>query len=244
MGKHPPKPVEPADDHDEDVMEEETPTYTKWDIQDAIVEAFEDHGYIEVIRGKDRPDWYAVVKTMYGPVSQSVVDSLSERPTNATTRGTLMDTTFPNLAGPNDWHNEDDPAFAEAVWKALDSKVWAQTDPGKDKPLQRMVGANTPDLIMCRTKVAVPPSKDIVEAVYITGDRDCLVADFYSDKEKKLLRLVQNIGGNLSMVMTRQPDHADFFNKRFKRSMRLALNKGEAEILPALEAAHGDKDDE
>jgi hypothetical protein len=249
MGKTPkkspvtePEPQDIGSDEEEVVAEE--PTFTKADIDEAIDEAFDTHGYMSTIKERQVRDWYAVVQALYKPVSKSIANSLDERPTAVTTRGTLMDTAFAFLPGPNDWHDEADPVFAEAVWKALDSKVWAQTDTGRDKPLQRMVGANTPDLILCRTKVAIPPSKDIVDAVYITGDRDCLMTDFYGAREKRLLKLAETLGANLSMVMTRQPDHANFFDRKFKRTMKLALVKGQSEMLPALEAAQGDDDED
>jgi hypothetical protein len=252
MGKQPTKVQEDhdniVDDNEDIVVEEEVSvqSFSDEDIHEAIDEAFEEQDYFPEPgkkKSRARHDWSPVALAIYDPIAKAVVKAKKDRAKNAVTRGELMDTAFPNVPGANDWDSQDDPAFAEAVYKKISDGVWALTSPEPDKPMQRLVGVNTPDMTLCRCKIVKPPSKDAVDAVYITDDQDCLDADYYGPDEVKLFNMAKKIGKKLSMVMARQPDYADHFDRQFKKSFNQALGKGRTEMRAALEAAHADDED-
>ena len=71
-------------------------------------------------------------------------------------------------------------------------------------------------LILCRTK-ATP---DSIEAVYVTKDLSCLLADFTGPQKDRLTRELTRFAKNLVMAVDRLPEHANRFKKEMTTGRR------------------------
>jgi hypothetical protein len=99
--------------------------FTPEDVQDGVDAAFAECGYMTKARtGREVRDWDAVVKVIYVPISQAIVTSKAERASKGVTRGDLMYAAFPDVPGPNDWSDEENPALAEAIYKYLADAIF------------------------------------------------------------------------------------------------------------------------
>lgn len=197
-------------------------------IDDGVTDAYLQHGYVT----EGEIDRRAVEDRVYALVSAAVVDKRADRGKLAVTRRSLMSSAFGQVPGPEAWAEHDEPDLISGVYNALDGHLWRLVSADANGKIQSRLNGDT-GLILCRTK-ATP---DKTDAVYVTGDIQCLLADFSGPQKATLAKAASRMATNLAMAVERQPEHAKRFNQELVSGMKAALGTGRAILMPALEAA-------
>lgn len=204
-------------------------------VDQAVFDAFKHEGYIT---DDGTRDMTKLRERIFQVIARDKVLDKKERHDKATTRGDLVAQAFPNLAGPESWSDQPDPALAEAAYKAIDMKfVWGEAKVNARSPLQRMVGMNMGNgYILCRTKVG----KDEVPAVYITDNVACIQEDFVRPDNDSAARKFEAVTENREMLVIRQPHNAPRYVKEYSRTMRGAVAAGVDRLQLTMESVLND----
>ena len=205
-------------------------------LAEAIAAAYLAQGYITADGEPDQP---AVGNAIYPLVAKARVTSPTERATKAVTKGALFEAAFPALPKREDWPAEPDPQLAKDVDREIRQKVWNLAKPDKSGFVQKLVGAQTPGLILCRTKIGM----DGVDAVYVTDDLACIKEDFAGPLGEAIKKANRTMSRNLAMVGGRLPEHAQTFERLYREANKRALDAGKVDIQLMLDAAGDDDDD-
>jgi hypothetical protein len=169
---------------------------------------------------------------IYDLVSNAVVDKRADRGKLAVSRRQLMAVAFPQVPGPDAWAEQQEPDVAEGVYTRLDGFVWRLVSADRDGKIQARLNSDS-GRILCRTR-ATPDKND---AVYVTSDLQCLLADFTSPQKDRITREATRFANNLAMAVDRLPEHAARFKRELASGMKTALGTGNAILIPAIEAA-------
>jgi hypothetical protein len=204
-------------------------------VTDEIDAVYGRHGYL--IEGE--PNRRAVEDKVYDLVATAVVDKRADRGKLAVSRRNLVKAAFPQVPGPEAWAEADDPELAEGVYKRLDSYIWRLVDDNAGGKIQSRLNSDI-GLILCRTK-ATP---DKADAVYVTSDLQCLLQDFTKPQKERISKEALRFATNLAMAVDRRPEHAAQFKRELNSAMKAALGTGNAILVPAIEAATADTDDD
>lgn len=196
---------------------------------DQEVEAvYERHGYLV----DDRRPLELVADKIYDLVSNAVVEKRADRGKLAVSRRQLMTVAFPQVPGPDAWAEQEEPDLAEGVYDRLDGILWRLVNADAKGTIQARLNGDT-GLILCRTK-ATP---DKTDAVYVTRDLQCLLADFTSPQKERISKEAVRFSNNLAMATERLPEYAGQFKRELTSGMKVALGTANAILAPALEAA-------
>ncbi len=182
-------------------------------------------------------DHKKVAEAIYPLVADAYVGGLSERAGKAVTRGRLIEAAFPSLPSREQWADDE---LAEQVDRLIRAKVWDLAKADRNGEVQKLVGARTPGLVLCRTQIGT----DRVDAVYVTDDLACLREDFAGPLAKKMRAANRRMSLNVSMVGARLPQHAAALDRLYRRANKLALTAGLADTQLMLEAAGDEIDDD
>jgi hypothetical protein len=212
-----------------------------------IESAYDDAGYLpeddEVDTDRERSAWinHALASSIYThDVKKALVQSLDERSRKAVKKGDITANAFPTALKPEEWaSDEQDTDVLKQIWLALQRKCWDLCKADHSGAIQKM--CSELGVVLVRTKV----TSDQIDAVYITTDVECILADFDGPHNQKLVAASESFGKNLRMAMGRVPEAASVLDRDYKRTMRRALTTGKTMYAPALEAApdYGDTDD-
>jgi hypothetical protein len=205
---------------------------TKDVIETAVILAHAREGYVKPDGSVDN---LARIKAVFPIVNAAVVEELKERTAKAVKRSDLVSQVFPNLPGPDEWGETDNPLLAEAVYGKIDSKVWNDVKIDTSGKVQQMVGVQngTPAMVLCQTKI----TKDQLDAVYVTRNLKCILADNSARMKKAEKRKADQHAVNVGMWMERIPDDAERLDRDYKAGMKAAMASGQAIVTEALETA-------
>ncbi len=216
-----------------DIDEDEVVLTDKEVLDAAIHAAWDTEGYVTSSGEKDKAQ---LAEVLYTTVSTAIVTSRPERPGKAITRGTLVETAFPSLPGPDDWANEPDPDLAEDVYNAVRTAVWDLLGTDRTKPVQRLLGERTsPRLVLCRYKVGT----DRVDAVYVTRSKDCVRDDLLGAYGARLRQASARMTAATEMAIERVPEHGRAFSRLFDQTAKGALEAGNSALKLALASNNG-----
>ena len=204
-------------------------------VSQGVEAAYAEHGYVN----GDELDKQAVEDKVYELVAAAIVDKRADRGKTALTRRALMSSTFGQVPGPESWAEQDDPDVAAGVYGKLAGHLWRLVSPDADGKIQQRLNGDV-GLILCHTK-ATP---DKTEAVYVTEDLQCLLADFTTPQKTRIEKAANRFAKNLAMAVDRQPEHAKRFNLELSGGIKAALGTSQAILMPALEAAKAGGDSE
>lgn len=220
--------------YDQAAVQQEQPRLSEKEaLANAIDAAYRAEGYINTDGERDHT---AVGHALYPLVARARVESSQERPAKAVTRGDLVAAVFPSLPKREDWSSQSDPEMAEKVDREIRSKVWDLVKPDKAGFVQQLVGVRTPGLILCRTTIGT----DNIDAVYVTDDLACIKEDFVAPLSETMRRANRRMGNNLAMAGVRLPEHANAFDRLYRRSNKKALDAGAETMRPMLESVNDD----
>lgn len=197
-------------------------------IEQAVELAWAQHGYAR----DGELDKQAVEDKVYGLVAVAVVEKRADRGRVALTRRQLMSSTFGQVPGPEAWAEEEDPEVAAGVYSRLAGHLWRLVSADVDGKVQGRLNGDL-GLILCHTK-ATP---DKTEAVYVTQDLQCLLADFSGPQKAAIQKAADKMAKNFVMVVGRQPGYAKRFNQELSGAIKAALGTSQAILTPAIEAA-------
>ena len=186
-------------------------------------------GYIDAAGNTDDAP---VADLVFEKVKAAVVTRLADRGKTAITRRQMMAELFPNVAGPEGWDDQDDPAVAADVYKAIDGTLWRMVTDSESGLIQGRLNSEL-GLILCRT-TATP---DKIAAVYVTRDPQCIVADYSTVTKKEITAAVAKHARKMALAMDRLPEHARKWQRELTSGVKTALDTGTAITRPALEAA-------
>lgn len=160
--------------------------------------------------------------------------SQGERAVKATTRAAMVEQVFPSLPGPESWDDERDPQLAQAVWKKIDSFLWAECSPSAKSAVQRLVGITMGNgYVLCRTQV----TKDRVSATYVTDDVACIERDFVRAAAESLETKIKSVLADTEMLILRQPANGRRWSRGFESRMKAQLASARDQLALALTAA-------
>jgi hypothetical protein len=167
-----------------------------------------------------------------------VAEEPSERPTKAMAEVDLVKGTFSQgLVGPakEEYEAEEDPAFAEKVYRKCASLVRGDAKMDKSGKVQKLVGeANgLPEMILCWTKIG----KHQVPSVYLTRDLRCLLLDNGAILQQMLVKDAEKSANNMAEWITRVPDHAEALDKAYRKSLKKAQEAGQRILTAAVDQA-------
>lgn len=197
-------------------------------VNEGVEAAYTQHGY--AIDGEINKS--AVEDKVYTLVSTAVVDKRADRGKLAVTRRGLMSSTFGQVPGPEAWAEAEDPDLAARIYSRLDGHLWRLVAPDENGAIQSRLNGDS-GLVLCRTK-ATP---DKADAVYVTRDRQCMLADFSAPQKTHIQKAADRYAKNLAMAAERQPENAKLFGRELSSGMSTALGSSKAILTPAIEAA-------
>lgn len=168
--------------------------------------------------------------------AKSVARTKRERPTKATTKGTL-----PALVLETGWVSADevadqkDPALAEAVRKEAERIVWGRV--AIRGPVQRRIGYyDDGTFVLVQTRIG----NDLTPAVYITNDLQSIREDLMGTMSRKSMKIADDYAELVVLLIQRQGYAAGRkFEADYNMGLSNALNSGAGNIKLALQAANG-----
>ena len=193
------------------------------------------HGYLdpdgEILDAK-------IEDVIFNEVVGAVVFKTSERKTTAVTRTALTRAVVPNMPGPGDYTETDDPEAAEKAWSQVNSLVWRMCDTNADGRVQtRLNGEHS--LILCRTSAT---GEKGVQGVYVTSNWACILTDFIQPDQKKVERAISQQAANAAMGTERLPALGKKFRTELNAATKSVLSTGVAKVDRMIEAGDGDSD--
>ena len=198
-----------------------------------------EYGKAGVVDGDGEFDGELLADKLFPLIAKAVATKTSERAAVCVRRRELVQHVFPNLPGPENFTEQPNPLLAQKVYSAVDSACWRTTNPGPDGRLQqRMNGEHA--LVLCRTQV----NPDKADAVYVTRDRGCLVADLIKPQSEKQKARANREAALMEMLIQRIPEHGPRFHRDLKGGLQRALDSATAITAAAVEALDGVEDDE
>jgi hypothetical protein len=195
------------------------------------------HGYLtpegEVLDTK-------IEDVIFDQVVKAVVFKPSERKTTAITRTALTRSVVPNMAGPGDYSETEDPEAAELAWTMVNTDVWRMCDTNTDGRIQSRLNGEQ-SVILCRTGATAEKG---VQGVYVTSNWTCILADFITPDQKRVERALNQQAANGAMGAERLPEYGKRFRRELNAATKTVLSTGVAKIDRQIEAADGGPDDE
>jgi len=202
--------------------------------------ALASHGYLDsdgitVLDGK-------IEDKLFEIVSKAECNRTADRKTKAITRTQLTRGIVPNMPGPGDYTETDDPEAAALAWSQINTSIWRMLDMNDGGRVQtRLNGEHA--VLLCRTTAT---SEKGVEGVYVTTDWDCIAADFVRPDQKKIVRAIDQMAANGRMATERLPEHGKKLRRELQSETKRALDSGVSLISRQIEAAsetNGDEDE-
>ena len=184
-------------------------------VNPAVHEAYAREGYIRQDGSKDNGKLVARITEI---VVKHKALSKREREEKAISKGALVAEAFPSVIGPDgfDAAPDLDRPLVEAVYKQIATDVWGNVRPAADAHVQRNVAVVMGNgYVLCRTKLG----KDNVDAVYITDERECILADFTRPDNEALQRHIERVTRNREMLMIRQPQNAKKYSSEYQKAL-------------------------
>jgi hypothetical protein len=197
-------------------------------VEEGITAAYTQHGYVI----GDELDKQAVEDRVYALAAAAVVEKRADRGKTAITRRGLMSATFRQVPGPEAWAEQEDPELAAGIYSRLAGHLWRLVSSEADGKIQQRLNGDL-GLTLCHTK-ATP---DKTEAVYVTKDLQCLLADFTAPQKTRIQKEADRFAKNLAMVVSRQPEYAKRLGQELTGGMKAALGTSQAILAPAIESA-------
>lgn len=158
-----------------------------------------------------------------------------ERPAKACRYEKAMKVLWPNVAGPDDYGTQPNPALAQAVYKAIlqDLRDVLKTDL-TGAVQQRVIKQG---VILCRCTLGSGRGPD---AFYVTTDKRAIEEDFAPLYRDKAFNSGDRYGKNMGMIARTCPPLANWASSEFAAGMEAALQAGTNQLAPALAAAKAD----
>lgn len=218
------------------VPEEKVSPIAREEITAAVEVVFVQHGYIDASGEKDLE---SMREAIYTEISAAVVARKNERGAHAVLQDDVIAKTFEHLP---DVEEADNPELAEEIQKEITATVRRALDPAPSGAIQKMLDARMPGYLLCRTKIG----KHAKPASYVTKDLGCILEDFTGAPRKKVQSAATTYAGYLALATNRLPEHADKFDREYKRGLKLALDAGASALAPSLTAVSDElsEDDE
>jgi hypothetical protein len=177
--------------------------------------------------------------TLYNRVVTAEAHKTSERKAVTVRRTELTKTLVPNMPGPGEYDDAEDPEAAEQAWSMVNQLVWRKCDSNAGGPIQdRLNGEHA--LILCRTQAT---GERGVWGVYVTRDWACIKADFIKPDQAKVARAIDQQARNGEMGSERLPEHGKKFRRELSAETKQVLVQGIDRISRQIEAGDlGDED--
>lgn len=207
---------------------------TREDITAAVHMVFVQHGYID---GSGEKDLDPMREILFEKASHAVVARKNERGEKAELCEDVVLAAFPGLPNVED---AEDRELAEIVQKEITATVLKALDASPSGTIQRMLRDRMPGYLLCRTKIG----KQAKMAVYVTKDLPCILEDYAGPPRKRVQSAATTYANHLALATERQPQHADKFDREYKRGVKLALDAGASTLAPSLTAASEDVQDD
>lgn len=219
---------------EEDLPEEEAPLKER--AEELEMAAYATHGLLttegEVLDTK-------IEDTLFDVIVKAEVHKTSERKTTTLTRTALTRVVVPNMPGPGEYTEQDDPEAAEQAWSRVNARVWRMCDPNSTGRIQRRLNGEHA-LILCRTDAT---SEKGVMGVYVTREWACIKADFIAPDQRAIERAIVRMAANGVMGAERLPEHGRRFRRELSAETKRVLSTGVARIDRMIEAGDDEDDD-
>lgn len=208
-------------------------------VDTGVLEAYAADGFLTEDGAKDTAK---VRQHVFEVVRTHKVLAWNEREAKAISRGAVVTEVFPNLAGPDQFSEAEDPQLARAIWLRIYQDLWSHLQPGASGAVQQLVGqAMGNGYVLVRTKTGA----DGIDAVYVTDNRTCIERDLLAPESASLQRKFDAVIATRGMLIHRQPDNAKRYAARFDHQVKALGAAGHDQLALAVEASvNGDAADE
>jgi hypothetical protein len=228
-----------SQEHDEEQEQEQDVLLTVKERAEPLrFAALASHGYLDpngvVLDGKIEDKLFALVLT-------AECYKTAERKAKAITRTQLTRHIVPQMPGPGDYDETNDPEAAQQAWTDINELIWRQLDHNDGGRVQmRLNGEHA--LVLCRTDQT---GEKGVLGVYVTRDWGCIQADFVKPDQRKIANAINRMAANSRMGAERLPEHDKKFKRELLSETKRALDAGVALVQRQIEAnTSGDNGDD
>lgn len=205
-----------------------------FDLTEAVNAQMLAHGYVKEKNDEDVPDEDALKQKVFDLVSSKLVSSKEEKSKKAWTQGELYAAVFPNAPGTDKRQNKDLLSDEDlAVMDKLMRKVWNLTNPGRQGFIQKRLGQNGGDRILCRSNVF--RGQDLVAGCFVTDNDDLILNDSLQPQIESLVKKADTLRLHADMIGERRP--------QLESRMNVALGLGVKRTVAALPAVTGTEDE-
>jgi hypothetical protein len=219
------------------VIEEATTEIELFDVEELANDQIMAHGYLKQKNGEDVPDEDAVKQKVYDLVAGRVVSSKEEKSKKSWTQGELYAAVFPDAPGADKRQNKDLLSPPDlAVMDRLSRKVWNLTNPGRAGYVQKRLGQDGGELILCRASVY--RVQDAVPGCFVTDNDDLILNDSLQPQIESLVKKADTLRQHADMIGERRP----LLEGRMKEALGLGVKRTVAALPTISGSSNGSVD--
>jgi hypothetical protein len=188
-------------------------------IKQRVTEQFIAHGYSRINRrGEEVVDDTLMKARVYDAVKKKVARKKEEVSRNSYTNGELYALVFPNAPGTTAKALRGIDDLGAEIRRSLMRKVWGLTQPRLTGYIQRRLGADGLNLVLCRTSST--RDLDDAEVCFVTDDEDLIMSESVLPQIETLVRKADDLRLHTDMVLNRQPELQTRINRELGIGVR------------------------
>jgi len=185
------------------------------------------HGYVTP---EGYPNYEGPLDKVVEAVEKAVVKRRSDRGKISITRPRMMKYAWPQLPGPGEWDDQEDPDACAGLYKRLNTRIWRWLDSNAGGAVQSRLNDG---YILVRTT----STAEKTQGVYITKDWMCLQTDWTTPDKQGIKAAVTKMGRNAELGAERLPEHAKRFRRELTTGVKTALEAGIVGVNSQIESA-------
>jgi hypothetical protein len=174
-------------------------------VKQKVAEQYLAHDYSRKNRDGDFvPDDNKLKARVHELVTSKVVTTKEDVAKNSWSPGEIYAAAFANAPGTDKKtiHLLDD--LDAAIRHALIRKVWGLTQPRRTGYIQKKLGIEGKDLVLCRSTTT--RGLDDVEVCFVTGNPDLIMSESVMPQIESLVKKADDLRLHAEMVRTRKPE--------------------------------------
>lgn len=222
------------------------PSVVESEIERRVQKAWEQAGYTteEGARSYDKMN-----KAAFAVVRKHIVNVKEDIGSNAISQGELYAKVFPTAPGA-DGGGEPIDEFDKEVAKRLERDVWGLTQPKESGYIQKELGEEKSDLILCREKTRTKRHLDKVWVVYLTESPVIVYEKIVEHEAKAYEQKAAILTKQLEMVRRRRGELRGQIDARVRQAEKktkadLAFTAApDVDALPEATGAPGEESEE
>lgn len=169
-------------------------------------------------------------------VSAATVEKPSERDSVGFTGDDVMAHFFPEVVGPSAWTEQDDPEFAEGVYRSVQASVMRVLSTEADGKVQQLLNGGENGLVLCQQ----PARNGAPRRFYVTRDKRCIHDDATAPAMDKVRKAMRRAAALTALAIARVPEHGRYFASDHQSTTKTLMVTASDTVRGALEASTAD----